>query len=575
MPDDSHLMTTMRIDITPEALARAGKGAGVSTIKRPGGHTTVIRIPSKKAATTRIGGADFDQLLQNIYDGAVITDPHGEIHSANIRALQFFHCERESQMRGNVTALISGADASLLTTILQTLENDRFVLIQAYCLRRDGSLFPAEISVNRLPLSGSDCLSFFFRDITLRKEAEERLRTVNTAIQNASSGIAITDLKAVLTYCNPASLRLWNVADAEAALGRDMREFLAQPERVAEVIAAIDRREHFAGEVEIRRPDGSLVDAHVSVAPNLNTDGELVGMVWSLLDISEQKRARQQLERYARELSERNRQMENDLSMARDIEQALLPKEYPLFPPRAAPDQSCVRFGHLYIPSGLVGGDFFDVLPLTGTQVGLFISDVMGHGMRAALVVATIRGLIEQLLASASHPGEMLTRLNQAHTHIFRQTGEVMFSTAFYGVLDIVSGRLLYAGAGHPPPILARGAAGTSVSLLAFHEGVLGPALGLFDDSVYGQEECRLEPGDRLVLYTDGIYEAQGPRGEEFDTARLLESLRRGLAQPVAGMLEALVAEVQIFSGSTGFEDDVCLLGVELARRYDPATEET
>ena len=191
-------------------------------------------------------------------------------------------------------------------------------------------------------------------------------------------------------------------------------------------------------------------------------------MVISLLDISEQKKAQEQLERYAAELRERNDQMVEDLNMERDVQEALLPRDYP--------DQSAgaacrIQCAHVYYPSDAVGGDFFNVLRISDEHVGVFLCDVMGHGMRAALVVATICGLSEQLSGYARKPAEFLTRLNQAYNAIFGGMNRVTFATAFYAVVNMNTGSVEYVTAGHPPPFILSPSRNTAEQLDVWKDG--------------------------------------------------------------------------------------------------------
>lgn len=569
MPDAHPFVSTMRINLPPEVLEQtrqAERPAPAAPSKRP--PHPIIRIPARQAASGPIGGAEFQQLLQNIYDGVLIAGADGHIVNANMRATQFFNYPREELCRRNVLDLFSGADEALLGTIWKTLEADQFVLLQAYCNRYDGSMFPAEISVNRLRLSAGDYLSYFVRDITLRKESEDRLRTGYNAIQNSANGIAIADIDALLVFCNPAMLRLWGLPENEPLEGINLRRFLSDPTVADEIIASIRRGASWSREIGMRRTDGEKLTVQLTAAVNMDTEEELTGMVLSVLDISARKEAEHQLERYANELRVKNRQMEEDLVMAREIEQAFLPRGYPVFPPKTPPDQSLVRFGHVYVPSGMVGGDFFDIIAVSSTQAGCFVSDVMGHGMRAALVVATLRGLIEQLLPVAADPGAFLTRLNHAHTVIFRQTGEFMFSTAFYGVIDLENGKLRFANAGHPTPLMLR-RGGEAAEFLADASATRGPALGLFEDSLYRCGEVPFDHEDCLVAFTDGVYEALNALGEEFGIERMRESLARHRHDTLGDKLNALVNDVRSFSGSETFDDDVCVVA---AKRVTPQT---
>jgi phosphoserine phosphatase RsbU/P len=555
--------TTMRIDIAPEILEQAKRHNLTPGIRRP---QRMIAFSRERSAVPPLGGIDFQQLLQNIYDAALITQLSGEIVMANVRANQFFSAEPEQLSQYNILGLIFDAGDSLLPTILETLRENRFVLMQAYCTRMDGSFFPAEISVNRLRLDGRDYLSFFVRDVTLRKEQEERLSTGYAALQNSSSGIAIADLNTKIEYCNPAFLSFLGISDAEQLEGRTVREFLCEPARADEVIEAIAASNTWGGELEMRRVDGSTFFSHASVRANLNTGGQRVGMVLSVLDITPQKHAQQQLEAYASELNQQNMQMQEDLNVASELHRAFLPRDFQVFPDGASPEQVLLQFRHLYCPTGTIGGDFFDIRKLSDHKVALFISDVMGHGIRSALVVATIRGLIEQVRPFAEDPGALMTQLNATYTAIFKQMGgSVTFATAFYGVVDTRDGVLRYTNASHPPPyILRRDTSQLQRLYNRSHER--SAALGLFGDVCYATEEFQLTRGDLLLLYTDGLSEVENAELELYETRRFEDALHANFNRPAGELLNALLKNAEAFADSTAFEDDVCLLAMEVPR---------
>ena len=125
--------------------------------------------------------------------------------------------------------------------------------------------------------------------------------------------------------------------------------------------------------------------------PLRDRDGIVVGVVGIGRDITERKRAEEQLATSNEQLREKNEQLQDDLEMASEIQQAFLPQQFPSFPPSVPPERSALQFHSRYLPTGTVGGDFFHILPLSEAQAGVFICDVMGHGVRAALVTA-IRG---------------------------------------------------------------------------------------------------------------------------------------------------------------------------------------
>ena len=568
--EQAQQQATMRIDITPallEQLQQAPAPGGVRLSGRhapthPGG-TGLIRIPAGPAARPQ-SGEEFQTLLQSIYDAVFITDLQGAIVSVNVRAEQFFASTRVELCKRNMLNLLCGAERSLLDTIQGSLENNRFVLIQALCRRADDTMFPAEISASRLPLGGKMHLSFFVRDITVRKETEERLKTGYNALQNAGSGIAVTDVEGSLAgYVNPSMLALLGLGTVEEAYACNFRQFLKDEALATDMIAAVKAGDTWTGELEMRRKDGEEFFAQASLEPNLNPDGTMTGIVISLLDVTPQRQAQQQLELYASQLRQKNAEMEADLRMARDLQYAFLPSAYPAVAAGGAETSRQLKFAHVYHPSGLVGGDFFDLLAVSGSQVLVFVADVMGHGARAALVVATIRGLLEQIAKETQEPGEFMTRLNTAYSKIFGSTSELMFATACCASFDLKTGRILHANAGHPLPMVV-GPDGT-VGPAHIAAKALGPALGLFGDARYEHSELELAPGKRVVFYTDGLTEARNADQQEFSEEGLMTSLRAHGREPLPALLNALVYDVTLFTDETVFEDDVCILGVDCA----------
>jgi phosphoserine phosphatase RsbU/P len=572
--EQSKAQATMRIDITPamlEQLQQAPAPGGVRIPSRAGGlnmapHPSgpgVIRIPATPSVRP-MGGEDFQVLLQSIYDAVFITDPQGAITGANVRAEQFFGCTRLELCKKNVLDWLCGADQGLLNTISGSLEKNRFVLIQALCRRADETMFPAEISVSRLPLGGKTHLSFFIRDITLRKESEERLKTGYNALQNSGSGIAVADVEGGLAgYVNPSMLALLGLETAEAAYEHNFRQFLKEEALAADMIATAQAGETWTGELEMKRKDDAPFFAQASMAPNLNPDGAMTGLVISLLDVTPQRQAQQQLELYAAQLRQKNAEMEADLRMARDLQYAFLPSSYPTIVSGQPGPASRLEFAHVYHPSGLVGGDFFDILPVSDSQVLIFMADVMGHGARAALVVATIRGLLEQIAKETQEPGEFMTRLNAAYSKIFSSANELMFATACCVGFDLKNGKIRHANAGHPLPMVIE--PNGTVRTARVSEEALGPALGLFGDAKYAHITADLLPAKRVIFYTDGLTEARNRNQDEFDEEGLKTSLRAHVADPLPALLDSLVRDVVDFTGTPVFEDDVCLLGVGYA----------
>jgi serine phosphatase RsbU (regulator of sigma subunit) len=265
------------------------------------------------------------------------------------------------------------------------------------------------------------------------------------------------------------------------------------------------------------------------------------------------------------ELAQKNAQMSADLEMAREFQFAFLPHRYPSFPAHVPLEQSQIQFRHLYRPSGSVGGDFFDILAISDTQAGILICDVMGHGVRAALVTALIRGLVEDLRPVAADPGVFLTEINRTLVEVLRQTGRMMFVSAFYLVVDTITGDLTYATAGHPSALHIRVPNG-DVAPVAIPKDAVGPVLGLFPDVGYQTSRAQARRGDTLLFFTDGVYEMANAANEVFTYERFETVVRRWARLPVATLFDELMLEVQEFAGSQEFRDDICLIAAHLPR---------
>jgi serine phosphatase RsbU (regulator of sigma subunit) len=269
-----------------------------------------------------------------------------------------------------------------------------------------------------------------------------------------------------------------------------------------------------------------------------------------------------ELEERDREIRHKNEQMETDLRMATELQQALMPRVYPHFPADADKAMTRLHFCHRYVPASMMGGDFFHIARLSDETGGICICDVMGHGVRAALITAMLRALIETHVTEAADPAQFLTKLNNEFTGILKQTGTVVFATVLYSVINVAQREARFACAGHPPPLHARRTTGEVNT--AFGQGCGGPAMGLIPGARFKTADVQLTGGDFLLFFTDGVIEVEGKQGGYFGVEGLQRSVRANLEQPIESILENVINAAYGFAGSSVFEDDACLVAVEL-----------
>jgi serine phosphatase RsbU (regulator of sigma subunit) len=262
------------------------------------------------------------------------------------------------------------------------------------------------------------------------------------------------------------------------------------------------------------------------------------------------------------QLRSRNLQMEDDMKLAREIQQAFL--FHGALDRSGLEDGSngAFRIARLYQPSGAVGGDFFSFTRLDEHRESVFICDVMGHGIRAALVTAILRGLLEELRPYADQPGEYLTHINQGLRSVFSHPDHLIFATAWYIVADGSQGELRFSGAGHPNPLHLH-AKSRKVEALQDARSVCGPAMGIFDDASYSTGTSTMAVGDKLILYTDGVFEVAAPDRTFYGEKRLASVISAHQDYSLDGIFQNILSDIRKFSGQADFEDDVCLIGLQ------------
>ena len=249
------------------------------------------------------------------------------------------------------------------------------------------------------------------------------------------------------------------------------------------------------------------------------------------------------------QLSLMRQSLEQELRVAREIQQALLPKDLPRFPG--------YEVAAYYQPAREVGGDFYDFLDLEDGRLGVVVGDATGHGIPAALVMANTQSVLRAVAqrgGGGSAPGQALAEANEV---LFTYIPPNMFVTCFYGILDPESGQLIYANAGHNLPCWRHN---DEVEELRAR----GMPLGLMPGMDYEEKETILVPGDGVLFYSDGLTEAHDPQGEMFGTPKLREVVERQGEDGEGSLVARLLKELSGFVGD-GWEqeDDITLVTLQ------------
>ena len=250
--------------------------------------------------------------------------------------------------------------------------------------------------------------------------------------------------------------------------------------------------------------------------------------------------------------------LKNDLEVARDIQLAMLPQ-------RTYATAGIEAAGRTR-PANTVGGDCYDILPLADGRVLVTLADVSGKGSPAALLMALLLAMLRTLAAEALPPVGLVTRLNRlVHDH----TPGSRFITLCLAVIDPRTGACEYVNAGQTPPLLRRGD-GTCERLTTG-----GMALGMFPGATYESARCELEIGDLLVMYSDGVTEAEDPSGQPLDEAGLRHIVDAHATAGVDDLGGAIFGAVERYTGRAGFADDLTVLAVRRLPLPEPVGEES
>jgi sigma-B regulation protein RsbU (phosphoserine phosphatase) len=377
-----------------------------------------------------------------------------------------------------------------------------------------------------------------FSDITKRKLAEERNLRLAAIVDSSDDAIIGKTMDGIITSWNKGAEKIFGYTESEV-LGKSIT-MLIPAENIAEVlniherIQAGEHVEHF--ETIRRKKNGAMIVMSLTYSPVKDEQGRTVALSTIGRDISDRKKAEQVLME--------NALMNGELKIAQEIQQSLLPC--------CQVDLPGLLIACRFLPAAHVGGDYYDFLTLGNGIVDMVIADVTGHSVGSALLMTMVRSILHAKVSTSCSPGKLLTVLNNLlHNDLSR--AELQLSM-FYIRIDTVNRTLTYANAGHSQPLLMCARDGSFSELDA--EGLL---IGIKSAVDFEEKVIRVEAGDILTLYTDGVTESEDAAGNFFGTGRL----SRAIAARSSGHPQEIVAGVFQELAAFTLSDDVALIIVK------------
>lgn len=368
-----------------------------------------------------------------------------------------------------------------------------------------------------------------FHDITARKQQIDRHHLLSKIVEETADAVLVTDREGNIEYVNAAFERTTGFSRSEVRgenprilnSGHHPREFHEQ------LWQRLLRGEVFRDTITDRRKNGELYLSSQTITPLRSPDGTISHLVSIARDVTEGRKAAE---------------LENSLRLARQVQQRL----FPTSPPAVAGfDAWGVSF-----PAHATGGDYFDFLALPGGSLGLVIGDVSGHGFDSAILMAQTRALVRAAARDGSDPARILTAVNVL---LAPDLPENRFVSMIVVEINPETRSFRWANAGHVPGYVLDQDGRIKAEL-----GSTGTVLGLFGGAAFATEEGpALHRGDTLVLFTDGVTEAEAPDGTMMGTGRALGAVRANTHRPSAEILQALCGTVRAFAAGAAQHDDI------------------
>ncbi|HEY8034629.1 MAG TPA: PAS domain S-box protein [Methylobacter sp.] len=487
-------------------------------------------------------------IIESSLSAIVIMDSYGIIIDWNHPAERTFGWTKEEAIGRRLDELIipsaqrdahrQGLERFLRTGVGPLLNR----LIEQTAIRRDGTEFPVELSISPLKLGNSYIFSGFIDDITERKRLEHRFRQ---AVESAPNAIVMVNKSGTIEMVN---------SQTEKSFGYLRTELIGQPieilvperfrnthiaYRQAYLAAPVSRPMGVGRDLYGLRKDGT--EFPVEIGLSLIDSEEETLVLSTIIEITARKAAEQQI----REAQINLAIAQSEIKIAQRIQASLSP---------SAP----IRSTHFEVtgyclPADQVGGDYFDYFYRNEDHLDMIIADVSGHSIGPALFMVETRSAIRTHASGSATPAETLKVLN---SFLFEDLDRSdYFITLFYLQYDITYQQLSFANAGHPPALLLRSSQTECKQLDA--EGLI---LGVNKNVIFEERNITLSQGDLVLLYTDGLTEAENAHGEFFGLKRVNDILVEHAQHSPEAIIEVLLEQLKQFCRTESFNDDITLM---------------
>lgn len=506
-----------------------GRQLGVYAIYRD------ITERKKAAEELHLQKTYFERLFNSAPEAITLQDNNDNIVIVNDEFTKLFGYARQETIGKKINDLVAPKELrEEAENVSQTVKKGERVELDSKRKRKDGTLVDVSILVAPVVHEGKQMGDYaIYRNITERKKSAEELYVQKTYLEklfnSAPEAIVLHDTSDIVMNVNEEFIKMFGYS-REEVIGKSINK-LVVPEEFHEEGKMLSQKVNHGKRVEMdsqrRRKDGTLLDVWILGAPIIH-EGRQIGVYAIYRDITERKRA-----------EEARIRSQEEARMARDIQINLLPKSNPKI--------RNYDIAGLSIPAENVGGDYYDFIELDKERLALGLGDVSGKGMAASLVMSNLQATIRSQTLADMDVNECLERASKL---LFNSTDARTFVSLFYGILDHKKNTLLYANAGQNKPFLIR--KGENTVLLKTH----GLALGIQEDVHYQKDLISINPGERLLIYSDGITEAMNEKMIEFGEKRLIEIFHQCEHDSASQLVGRIIEAVNLHVGEAAQNDD-------------------